>query len=73
MGEPSTTDIRFVWFRLFQTVWDEHDNRVRLEDRITTVNRWKEMLDKCLTDLDAEIDSLIQAGSQGWGRRQALI
>ncbi|XP_034359668.1 tektin-2 [Arvicanthis niloticus] len=44
-----------------QTVWDEHDNRTRLAERIETVNRWKEMLDKCLTDLDAEIDSLTQA------------
>ncbi|KAF3820028.1 hypothetical protein GH733_015537 [Mirounga leonina] len=47
-----------------QTIWDEHDNRTRLAERIDTVNRWKEMLDKCLTDLDAEIDALIQAGSQ---------
>ncbi|XP_021016341.1 tektin-2 [Mus caroli] len=44
-----------------QIVWDEHDNRTRLAERIDTVNRWKEMLDKCLTDLDAEIDSLTQA------------
>ncbi|ERE81627.1 tektin-4 [Cricetulus griseus] len=43
-----------------QTVWDEHDNRVRLAERIETVNRWKEILDKCLTDLDAEIDTLTQ-------------
>ncbi|XP_034876081.1 tektin-2 [Mirounga leonina] len=43
-----------------QTIWDEHDNRTRLAERIDTVNRWKEMLDKCLTDLDAEIDALIQ-------------
>ncbi|XP_057605325.1 tektin-2 [Hippopotamus amphibius kiboko] len=43
-----------------QTVWDEHDNRTRLAERIDTVNRWKEMLDKCLTDLDAEIDALTQ-------------
>ncbi|KAJ8779891.1 hypothetical protein J1605_012181 [Eschrichtius robustus] len=48
-----------------QTIWDEHDNRTRLAERIDTVNRWKEMLDKCLTDLDAEIDALTQAGSQG--------
>ncbi|XP_017356563.1 tektin-2 isoform X1 [Cebus imitator] len=40
--------------------WDEHDNRTRLAERIDTVNRWKEMLDKCLTDLDAEIDALTQ-------------
>lgn len=64
MGGPSTTDTRFIWFHLFQTVWDEHDNRVRLADRIDTVNRWKEMLDKCLTNLDAEIDTLTQAGSR---------
>ncbi|KAM9688671.1 tektin-2 [Trichechus inunguis] len=43
-----------------QTIWDEHDNRTRLTERIDTVNRWKEMLDKCLTDLDAEIDALTQ-------------
>lgn len=54
----------FIWLCLFQTIWDEHDNRTRLAERIDTVNRWKEMLDKCLTDLDAEIDALIQAGSQ---------
>ncbi|XP_032733138.1 tektin-2 [Lontra canadensis] len=43
-----------------QTIWDEHDNRTRLAERIDTVNRWKEMLDKCLTELDAEIDALTQ-------------
>ncbi|XP_053432522.1 tektin-2 isoform X2 [Nycticebus coucang] len=43
-----------------QTIWDEYDNKTRLAERIDTVNRWKEMLDKCLTDLDAEIDSLAQ-------------
>ncbi|KAF6111822.1 tektin 2 [Phyllostomus discolor] len=43
-----------------QTIWDEHDNRTRLAERVDTVNRWKEMLDKCLTDLDAEIDALTQ-------------
>ncbi|KFO24332.1 Tektin-2 [Fukomys damarensis] len=51
-----------------QTIWDEHDNRTRLAERIDTVNRWKEILDKCLTDLDAEIDALTQARSQGWGQ-----
>ncbi|XP_033693937.2 tektin-2 [Tursiops truncatus] len=43
-----------------QTIWDEHDNRTRLAERIDSVNRWKETLDKCLTDLDAEIDALTQ-------------
>ncbi|XP_045404228.1 tektin-2 isoform X1 [Lemur catta] len=41
-----------------QTIWDEHDNRTRLAERIDTVNRWKEMLDKSLTDLDTEISTL---------------
>lgn len=43
-----------------QTIWNERDNRTRLAERVDTVNRWKETLDKCLTDLDAEIDALSQ-------------
>lgn len=72
MGGPSTTVTRFIWFHLFQTLWDEHDNRVRLAERIDTVNRWKEILDKCLTNLDAEIDTLTQAGSRA-GYQRALM
>ncbi|NWH60788.1 TEKT2 protein, partial [Geococcyx californianus] len=41
-----------------QAKWDEHNNRTRLADRITSVNRWKETLDKCLADIDAEITAL---------------
>ncbi|NXS91817.1 TEKT2 protein, partial [Jacana jacana] len=41
-----------------QAKWDEHDNRSRLAERISSVNRWKETLDKCLADIDAEIDAL---------------
>ncbi|XP_061305705.1 tektin-2 [Pezoporus flaviventris] len=41
-----------------QAKWDEHDNRTRLAERIRSVNRWKETLDKCLADVDAEIDAL---------------
>ncbi|KAM9369661.1 tektin-2 [Phaethornis superciliosus] len=41
-----------------QAKWDEHDNRTRLSDRITSVNRWKETLDKCLADVEAEMDAL---------------
>ncbi|XP_055979382.1 tektin-2 isoform X2 [Sorex fumeus] len=43
-----------------QTIWDEQDNQARLAERIDAVNRMKEKLDKCLTDLDAEIDALAQ-------------
>ncbi|NWS52794.1 TEKT2 protein, partial [Chunga burmeisteri] len=41
-----------------QTKWGEHDNQTRLAERISSVNRWKETLDKCLADIDAEIDAL---------------
>uniref|UniRef100_A0A8D0B011 Tektin n=1 Tax=Salvator merianae TaxID=96440 RepID=A0A8D0B011_SALMN len=43
-----------------QTKWDEHDNRTRLNEMIDSINRWKETLDKCLTDLDVEINALTQ-------------
>uniref|UniRef100_A0A670Y1Z7 Tektin n=1 Tax=Pseudonaja textilis TaxID=8673 RepID=A0A670Y1Z7_PSETE len=43
-----------------QTKWDEYDNRTRLNERLDIVNRWKETLDKCLTDMDTEINSLTQ-------------
>ncbi|XP_042649867.1 tektin-2 isoform X2 [Tyto alba] len=43
-----------------QTKWDEHDNQTRLAERINSVNRWKESLDKCLADIDAEIDALAE-------------
>ncbi|XP_028936632.1 tektin-2 [Ornithorhynchus anatinus] len=41
-----------------QTKWDEHDNRTRLEERMESIKRWKEALDKCLAEIDAEIDAL---------------
>ncbi|KAM4657075.1 LOW QUALITY PROTEIN: tektin-2 [Amazona ochrocephala] len=44
-----------------QAKWDEHDNRTRLAERIRSVNRWKETLDKCLADVDAEINALAKA------------
>ncbi|XP_072466157.1 tektin-2 [Notamacropus eugenii] len=43
-----------------QTIWDEYDNQNRLSERIDSVDRWKEILDKSLTDTDAEIDAMIQ-------------
>ncbi|XP_068125181.1 tektin-2 [Hyperolius riggenbachi] len=41
-----------------QTKWDEHDNSTRLADRIDEVEKWKQVLDKCLAEVDVEIDSL---------------
>ncbi|NXP50261.1 TEKT2 protein, partial [Heliornis fulica] len=41
-----------------KTKWNEHDNQTLLAERISSVNRWKETLDKCLTDIDVEIDAL---------------
>ncbi|NXM79170.1 TEKT2 protein, partial [Serilophus lunatus] len=41
-----------------QAKWDESDSRTLLNDRITSVNRWREVLAKCLQDTDFEIDAL---------------
>ncbi|NXA82803.1 TEKT2 protein, partial [Thryothorus ludovicianus] len=41
-----------------QAKWDEHDSRTHLKDRITTVDRWREALARCLTEIDLEIDAL---------------
>ncbi|XP_044527442.1 tektin-2 [Gracilinanus agilis] len=43
-----------------QTIWDERDNQTRLSEHIDSVDRWKEILDKSLSDMDAEIDNLTQ-------------
>uniref|UniRef100_A0A663MTQ3 Tektin n=1 Tax=Athene cunicularia TaxID=194338 RepID=A0A663MTQ3_ATHCN len=48
-----------------QTKWDERDNQTRLAERISSVNRWKETLDKCLADIDAEIDALAKVCWEG--------
>ncbi|NXY18193.1 TEKT2 protein, partial [Atrichornis clamosus] len=41
-----------------QARWDEHNNRTRLNERITSVDRWREILARYLTDIDLEIDAL---------------
>ncbi|NXR13981.1 TEKT2 protein, partial [Semnornis frantzii] len=41
-----------------QTKWDKQNNQTRLADRISSVSRWKERLERCLADIDAEIDAL---------------
>ncbi|XP_059724488.1 tektin-2 isoform X2 [Haemorhous mexicanus] len=41
-----------------QAKWDEHNSRTHLKDRITTVDKWREALAKCLADIDLEIDAL---------------
>uniref|UniRef100_A0A8C5LTR0 Tektin n=1 Tax=Leptobrachium leishanense TaxID=445787 RepID=A0A8C5LTR0_9ANUR len=43
-----------------KTEWDEHDNRTRLADRIDDVDKWRLLIDKCLNEVDAEIDALNQ-------------
>ncbi|KAG8506835.1 Tektin-2, partial [Galemys pyrenaicus] len=45
-----------------QTIWDEHDNRTRLAERIDTVNRWKEMLDNHFTGSSAKAGELLPSG-----------
>ncbi|NWV65899.1 TEKT2 protein, partial [Malurus elegans] len=41
-----------------QARWDEHNSRTRLNDRVTTIDRWREALARCLTEMDLEIDAL---------------
>ncbi|KAG9492842.1 hypothetical protein GDO78_001028 [Eleutherodactylus coqui] len=41
-----------------QTKWDEEDNCTRLGNRIDEVENWKLVLDKCLSEVDAEISAL---------------
>ncbi|NWV43525.1 TEKT2 protein, partial [Grantiella picta] len=41
-----------------QAKWDEHNTRTRLNDRVTSVDRWREIMARCLTDIDLEIDAL---------------
>nr|WQM43607.1 tektin 2 [Eurycea tynerensis] len=43
-----------------QTKWDEHDTRTRLADRIDCIDRWREIVARCLEDLDMEINNLSQ-------------
>ncbi|XP_042317971.1 LOW QUALITY PROTEIN: tektin-2-like [Sceloporus undulatus] len=54
-----------------QTKWDEHDNCTNLNERIECVNRWKETLDKYLTDIDTEINALTQMKEQAERALQA--
>ncbi|XP_067867393.1 tektin-2 [Heterodontus francisci] len=41
-----------------QTKWDQEDNSTRLAERMDEVERWKEVLENTLCDINAEIDAL---------------
>ncbi|XP_032817462.2 tektin-2-like [Petromyzon marinus] len=41
-----------------QTKWDQHDSNTRLEERMSSVQRWVERLQHTLDDTDAEINAL---------------
>ncbi|XP_067862632.1 tektin-2 [Heptranchias perlo] len=41
-----------------QTKWDQEDNSTRLAERMDEVERWKELLEICLSDINTEIDAL---------------
>ncbi|OCT94754.1 tektin 2 (testicular) L homeolog isoform X1 [Xenopus laevis] len=43
-----------------QTKWDEQNNSTRLDERIDDVEKWRQVLDKCLSEVDAEINALTQ-------------
>ena len=38
-----------------QTKWDQHDNTTHLDNRIDDITKWKETLERCLAETDAEI------------------
>lgn len=38
-----------------KTKWDQYDNNTRLADRVDDIRKWKEILEKCLADLDREV------------------
>lgn len=38
-----------------KTKWDQYDNNTRLADRVDEIRKWKEILEKCLSDLDKEV------------------
>lgn len=41
-----------------KTKWDQYDNNTRLADRVDDIRKWKEILEKCLSDLDKEVNLL---------------
>lgn len=41
-----------------RTEWDTYHNNVRLADRVTELDRWKEMLESCLQRIDKEVNQL---------------
>ncbi|CAG9773184.1 unnamed protein product [Ceutorhynchus assimilis] len=41
-----------------KTNWDTYHNNVRLGDRVTELDRWKEMLEACLQRIDEEVKLL---------------
>ena len=43
-----------------KTKWDQYDNNTRLADRVDDIRKWKEILEKCLADLDKEVGPLSQ-------------
>ena len=41
-----------------KTKWDQLDNNTRLADRIDHIRKWKDILEKTLSDVDKEISDL---------------
>jgi len=44
-----------------QTKWDQYSNDVRLADRVDNIRKWKEILERTLSQLDQEIADLSEA------------
>jgi len=41
-----------------KTKWDQYDNNTRLADRVDHIRKWKDILEKTLSELDKEIQDL---------------
>ncbi|XP_074641693.1 tektin-2-like [Tubulanus polymorphus] len=44
-----------------KTKWDQYDNNTRLADRVDDIRKWKEILERCLANIDREIADLSEA------------
>jgi tektin-2 len=44
-----------------KTKWDQHDNNTRLADRVEHIRKWKDILERTLSDLDREIANLSES------------
>lgn len=55
-----------------QTKWDQYSNDVRLADRVDHIRKWKEVLERTLSQLDQEIADLSEAKEETENALEAM-